>query len=222
MTYLSDLEFPRRIAMGAQRRPTWNTELQRNAGGFATTISGWADALHEFDVSFAVRTAGDYATILDHFHSARGRAHTFPFRDMLDYKVTAARGILVDADGDSPTTAFQLVKTYGSGAAMWRRRISRPESGTVVIYRLRAGITTDITGSATISYTTGQVTFSGGAYLPGSGDVLSWTGQFWVPCRYAEDSLPAAVVDKRAGSRSGLDGLLVTCDSIKLEEDREA
>ena len=219
--YQSDLEFPRRIALGAQRRPRWETELVQTRGGHVLTLSDWRDALHEYDVSFAVRVAADYDLIVQHFHGARGRRHTFPFRDPLDYKVVASRGLIIDADGDSPTTAFQLVKQYGSGTTKWQRPITRPSTGTLAVYRLRGGSTTDITASTTIDYTTGQVTFSGGVYLPGSGDVLSWSGEFWVPCRYAEDSLPAVIVDKRAGSRSDLSGLLVRCDSIKILEDRE-
>lgn len=220
MTYQSSLVFPRRIAMGAQRTGRWDTKLVQTSGGRVTTISAWEDALHEYDLSLAVRVVEDYDLIVQHFHAARGRRHTFPFSDPLDYKVTTARGVIIDADQDSPTTAFQLAKLYSSGATKWQRRITRPVSGTIAIYRLRASVTTDITASATITYTTGQVTFSGGAYLPGSGDVLSWSGSFDVPCRYAEDSLPGLIVDKRAGQVE-LAGLLVRCDSIRIIEDRE-
>lgn len=218
MTYLATVDFPRRIALGSQRNPRWDTTLVSTTDGRVATIQDWEDALHEFDVSFAVRTADDYDLIVQHFHSARGRRHTFPFRDPLDYRVLAARSAIIDADGDSPTTAFQLVKRYGTGAAQWLRPIRRPKTGTLAIYRLRAGSTVDITGSSTVNYTDGTVTFGGGVYLPGSGDVLTWTGDFDVPCRYAEDSLPALIVDKRAGQGTG--GLLVRCDAIKLVEER--
>lgn len=206
--------------MGAQRAPRWDTTLVQTSGGRVTTISAWQDAMHEYDVSLAVRVVEDYDLIVQHFHAARGRRHTFPFSDPLDYKVTTDRGVIIDADQDSPTTAYQLAKQYSSGVTKWQRPITRPVSGTVAIYRLRASVTTDITGSSTISYTTGQVTFSGGAYLPGSGDVLSWSGQFDVPCRYAEDTLPGLIVDKRPG-RQELAGLLVRCDAIRVVEDRE-
>lgn len=218
--YLADLVFPKRIAMNAQRAPKWETQLTQTGGGHVYTQQDWQDALHTFDLSFAVRIVSDYDAIAQHFHSARGRRHTFPFPDPLDYRVTQARGIITDADDDSPTTAFQLRKTYGTGSMQWARRISRPKSGTVNIYRLRAGNTTDITASSTIDYETGLVTFSGGVYLPGSGDVLSWSGDFWVPARYGADTLPGLIVDKRPGMPE-LDGLLVRCESITIEEDRD-
>lgn len=218
MSYLADLVFPKRIAMGAQRSPRWSTTLLKRGDGRTYTLSDWEDALHEFDLSLAVRVAEDYDVIVQHFHAARGRRHTFPFWDPLDYLVTQARGVVIDRGEDSPTTTWQLAKRYGSGASAWNRRITRPRAG-VTIYRTRGGSTTDITSSSTVSLTTGQVTFGGGVYLPGS-DVLAWAGQFDVPCRYDTDALPSLIVDKRPG-RAGMEGLLVRCDSIRIVEDRE-
>lgn len=209
-----DVEFPPRIALGAQRRPGWNTTVTQTTSGAESTNQNWSRARHSFDVSFSVRTAGDYDEVVQHFHSVRGRAKFFPFKDALDYRVEASRGVLLD-DGDSPTTGYTLGKTYGTGAAMYQRRITRPKAGTVAIYRSRAGTTTTITGSATISYTTGFVTFTGGTVV--AGDVLSWSGQFFVPCRYDTDELPGVIVDR---APAGGD-LLVRCDGIPLVEVRE-
>lgn len=210
-----DVEFPRRIALGAQRRAGWNTTVVQVMSGHESTNQNWSKARHSFDVSLAVRTASDYDAVVQHFHSVRGRAKKFPFRDALDYRVEASRGVLLD-DGDSPTTGYHLAKIYGTGADAYYRSITRPASGTVAIYRLRGATTTDITANATISYTTGWVTFTGGAVQ--GGDVLSWSGQFFVPSRYDVDELPAVVVDRQPGSSGEL---LVQCDSIAIVEVRE-
>lgn len=211
----SDLEFPPRIAMGAQRRPGWSTTVAQTMGGQETTLVNWSKVRHSYDISFAVRNATDYDVVAQHFHSMRGRAKKFLFKDALDYRCEASRSALLD-DGDSPTTDYQLAKTYGSGADIYRRVITRPRSGYVNIYRLRAGITTDITASATISYTTGRVSFTGGTVI--GGDVLTWAGEFYVPCRYDTDELPGLVVNRQPGA----DGeLLVQCESIPIVEVRD-
>lgn len=211
-----DTEFPRRIALGAQRRAGWKTDIAAARSGFESANQNWMRARHSFDVSFAVRTAADYDAITQHFHTMRGRLKAFPFLDVLDYRVEASNGILIDS-GESPTT-YQLAKRYGTGGDAYSRPITRPISGTPIIYRLRTGTTTVITGSCTISTTTGIVTIGGGVYLPG--DVLSWSGQFYVPCRFDTDELPALIVNRRPGTTDYGD-LLVQCDSIHVVEMRE-
>jgi hypothetical protein len=50
------------------------------------------------------------------------------------------------------------------------------------------------------------------------GDVYTWSGEFWVPCRYGADQLPAAIINKEPAA----DGeLLVECGSISVVEVRE-
>lgn len=210
-----DIPFPNRIALGAQRRPGWNTTVIQVFNGQDSTNQNWSRARHAYELSFAVRNATDYDAVVQHFHTMRGRARKFPFKDALDYRVEASRGVLLD-DGDSPTTGYTLAKRYGTAPYHYDRRITRPATGTVAIYRLRGGTTTAITGSATIDYETGWVTFTGGTVM--GGDVLSWSGQFWVPCRYDVDDLPAITVNRQPGANGEL---LVQCDSIPILEVRE-
>jgi uncharacterized protein (TIGR02217 family) len=212
MIYVNIL-FPPRLAFGLQRTASWSTAIaQVISGREGAAIQNWSDARHEYDASFAVRTVSDLETILDHFHSVRGRAKKWPLKDPLDYTVTVARGVLLD-DGDSPTTGYQMAKRYGTGSDVYYRRITRPAQGTIAIYRLRAGVTTNITANCTIGYTDGQVAIASGAYM--TGDVLSWSGQFFTPCRYDTDSLPSVAVNRNPGQAGEL---LVQCDSIPIIE----
>lgn len=209
-----DVPFPPRIAMGAQRHAGWKTVVVQTGSGDESTNQQWSKARHRFDVSFAVRTATDFAVVQAHHHMMRGRAKKFPFRDAVDYRVEASNGVLVDSEG-SPTL-YQLAKSYGTGGDRYDRRITRPRTGYVSIFRTRAGVTTDISGSSSVSFTTGEVTITPGTVIVG--DALAWAGQFWVPCRYDTDELPSITVNRRGGA----DGeLLVTCDSIPLCEVRE-
>jgi uncharacterized protein (TIGR02217 family) len=204
-----DLEFPRRLALGAVSEPGWSTSLAETFGGYESANQNWANAKHRFDVSLAIRTEADYKLARAHFHSVRGRGKVFPFTDPLDYKCQAVEGVLID-NGDSPAGDYQLVKVYGSGADGWQRWITRPKSG-VVVYRTRAGVVSVAT--ATVSLTTGRVTVTGHV----GGDTYTWSGQFFVPCRYGSDRFPAAAVDR---SPEGGD-LLVRVESLEIVEARE-
>lgn len=207
-----DLPFPDRIAFGAQSDPVWSTEIAATASGHETAAELWAQNKHAYDVSFAVRTAADYRLVRTHFNQVRGRSRTFPFKDYLDFEVSAAEGVSDDAENS--TDGLQLFKRYGSGASAYDRKITRPRSGTLAIFRTRSSVTTNVTGSATIDYADGTFTVSGDA----PGDVYTWSGEFWVPCRYGSDQLPAAIVNKEPAA----DGdLLVECGSIAVLEVRE-
>jgi uncharacterized protein (TIGR02217 family) len=214
-----NVEFNRTIAFGAQRWVAWKTGVVETSSGFESSDQQWSRALHRYDVGLAVRTASLYEEVVDHFHSVRGRSRKFPFRDALDYRVGVDRGVLID-DDDSPTTGYQLAKRYGAGNNPYDRRITRPKTGTVAIYRLRGVTTTNITASCTITYGTstaigGFVSITPGVVLPG--DVLSWSGEFFVPTRYDVDELPSVTVNRRPGGGD----LLVQCDQLPLREVRE-
>lgn len=206
----AEIPVPERIAFGAQRAPGWRTGVVVTASGHESTDSQWSDARHDFDVSFAVRTVRDYEALQDHFHSVRGRWLAFPFKDYVDFTVTTARGILLD----ETTDGRQLAKRYGYAGYEWNRMIQKPVVDTVAIWRTRGVTATDISADSVVDYTTGLVTIDDGALE--EGDILSWAGQFWVPCRYDVDRLPTLIVNKRSHD----DQLLVQCDSIPIIEVR--
>ena len=207
-----DAPFPERIAFGARSEPGWSTELAVTASGWESTNQQWSHTRHAYDVSLAVRTAEDYALVRAHFHQVRGRAKGFLFKDPLDYSATVADG--VTADTNTSSDGWQLLKRYGSGADLYDRRITRPVSGSLTIWRTRGVTTTDVTGSSTIDHDTGIFSVTGDA----PGDVYTWAGEFRVPCRYDVDRLPTAIVNKQPGPAGQL---FVQCDAIPLLEVRE-
>jgi uncharacterized protein (TIGR02217 family) len=206
-----DLQVSDRIALGARRITGWSTSLVATVGGFEVTNQNWARARHKFDIGFGVRTETDFDLVLQHFHTMRGRAKAFPFKDFLDFSATASRGVLQTV---TAYTAYKLAKTYGTGADVYTRPITRPVVSTVKILRTRSATTTDITASCTITGTTGAVAITGGTVI--AGDVLSWSGEFRVPVRYDTDEMPVVM----PGGRAGAD-LLVQCEPIMLVEVRE-
>lgn len=209
-----DIPFPPRLAMGLGRKVGWRTTVAMTQGGKEHAVQNWSKARRSFDAAFAVRDRRDFEEIEAHFHSVRARTYSFPLKDYVDYRVEAAAGILIPDIG-SPSNGYQLARVYGSGPEPYERHITRPKVDTVAIYRLRSGSTTAITGSAAIDASTGRVEFAPMTVLPG--DVLSWSGQFWVPCRYDIDELPAVVVNRRPGGGD----LLIQTTGISIVEVRE-
>lgn len=206
-----DIEFPRRIAFHATAEAQWNTELTAMLSGFEATNQNWSQTRHAYDVGLAIRTASDYLQVKTHFNAMRGRLKSFPFIDPIDYKVSQAVGVLTAADSN-----WQMFYRYGSGDGIYDRKITRPRLGTIAVFRTRAGVTTDVTGSSTITYTTGIVAITGGV----GGDTYAWSGEFFVPCRYDIDRLPGAIIDKQPPGRESPE-LLIDCDSIPMLEVRE-
>ena len=203
MSYLA-VTFPPRIALGAVRDSNWSTTVIKTFGGYTKRNQNWSRAQHQWDLSFAVRVVSDYRDIEEHFHQVRGQAYAFPFKDYLDFEVAAADSVATLVSG----SIYQLGKKYGS-TNTFTRTISRPKSGTCTFYRTRSATTTTIT--PTVDYATGRITVAGHE----SGDVYTWAGQFDVPCRYASDSLPGAIVNREPGAAGEH---FVRCDSILIEE----
>lgn len=206
-----DMEFPRRIAFQARAEAQWNTAITSMLSGFEATNQNWSQTRHAFDAGLAIRTASDYLQVKTHFHAMRGRAKSFPFLDPIDHTVSQSAGVLTGA-----ASALQMFYRYGDGAGVYDRKITRPRTGTIAVFRRRSGVTSDVTGSATISYTTGVVAITGDV----TGDTYAWSGEFFVPCRYDVDQLPGAIVDRQPPGREKRE-LLVNVDSIPMLEVRE-
>lgn len=192
-----NIEFPVCLAMGAVGGPVWNTAVAQNQGGFEQRNQVWSSSKMRYDVSTAIRSVAEYQMALDHFNEMRGRLHSFPFQDFLDYQVPQAQGYLqVISPG-----VYQLVKRYGS-TNFFYRKITRPINA--IIYR--NGV---VATGVSLNTATGVLTDSVGT------GTLSWSGEFRVPVRYGVDQLPGQVVNNN-GSQ-----LYVQASSILLEEVRE-
>jgi uncharacterized protein (TIGR02217 family) len=202
-----DIPFPDRIAFNARAEAAWHTTLTALLSGFESSNQEWSHTRHFYDAGLAIRVASDYLDVKAHFHSVRGKAKSFPFLDPIDHTVSQSAGVLTASGSD-----WQMFYRYGSGASLYDRKITRPKIGTIALFRTRAGVTTSISG--TISYTTGLVTIAGHV----AGDTYAWLGEFFVPCRYDIDRLPAVIVNKQGGESGEL---FVDCDSIPIVEVRE-
>jgi len=202
----------------------FDTTIIPLGNGQERRIANWDDGLLLFNAMHGVRGLEDLRE-LDIFHKLRrGRARSFPVRDLLDHFASNDGSLMPFAIGTGAAGPFQLTKTYSDAANSWIREIRKPEPGTIKIF-VGATEKTETT-HYTINYLTGKVTFTAGNF-PAVGAVISWTGRFFVPVRFDSDKLP--IQDVFLTMRADVDGKLVIPDTataslpeILMVEDRDA
>lgn len=155
------------------------------------------DPLHRYSINTALLTQQQLNDLRTFFHCRDGMARGFRLKDMTEFwaspdgsPATPIASQTNFGTGDGVTTVFGLFKTYSSGGVTRTRRIVKPISPTVSIYK--AGVLQVLTTNYTIDYTTGIVTF---VTAPANGNALTWTGQFNVPVRFATDYFSPAMSD---------------------------
>lgn len=147
------------------------------------------DPLHRYSINTALLTQAQLNDLRTFFHCRDGMARGFRMKDMMEFWASADGtpyqpiGTPTNfGTGNGSTTVFGLYKTYTSGGVTRTRRIVKPVSGSVSIYK--NGVLQTLTTHYTIDYTTGIITF---VAAPTNGHVLTWTGLFHVPVRFATD-----------------------------------
>ncbi len=173
-----EVQFPPKVAYGASGGAEFNTSIATTFAGFEQRNVNWQKARGRWDVSTGLKTKADMDVVQAFFRARYGKAYGFRFKDWSDYQ--ALEQSL--GTGNGAQTAFQLAKTYVSGAYGYSREISKPVSGTVKIYL------NSVLQSAgfSVDHATGMVTFT---VAPGAGVMVSADFDFDVPVRFDTDAL---------------------------------
>lgn len=208
MSWIND-PFPPRLSFGIECDPEWEVEVTTTRAGFENRNLDWTDARHNYDASFAIRTATDHQEIRTHFHKARGKFHTFPLLDPLDNSCTVEQGIVVEGD-ESDVGTYQLFKRYGSGEFAYDRKITRPFDVAVYVFDVLQTEDSDYT----LDDETGIITLISPSTDHMAEDI-TWSGSFYVPCRYDTTKLPVRITNKSHGE------FLVSSDSVPIVEVKE-
>lgn len=155
------------------------------------------DPLHRYAISTALLTPAQMNALRAFFHCRDGMARGFRLQDCTEFWASSDGTFETPigtpnnfGTGDGTTTAFGLYKTYTSGGVTRTRRIVKPVSGTVSIYK--NGVLQTLTTDYTIDHATGIVTF---VSAPTNGHALTWTGRFHVPVRFATDFFDVSMQD---------------------------
>lgn len=187
-----DVRFPPNISYNAVGGAGFSTNVVMTNGGSESRNQVWAYELSEWEVAHAARLPADWRPLQAFFRVMAGQAHTFRFKDWLDFTATAAEGLFVaTAEADE----WQMIKRYTFGAQTVDRKITKPISAVTLV------------GGGTVDYTTGIVT---NATIP-----TSWAGQFDVHARFGTDKMRAETIDKSGGE------FVVGWSSIPIIEVRE-
>ena len=158
-----------------------------------------------FNAAFGVRTLADLRILSAFFHVMAGTG--FLVKDWTDFQATrttttlTSSPVTVSTQGTATVTTgviWQLQKKYTVASRIHTRNVKRPKSGTVSVY-FDGTLKTETT-HYTIDYATGLLTV-----VSGSPTAITWTGEFYVPCRFAQKNLPADLLMYRADGTGNTD-----------------
>lgn len=196
-----DVRFPLEVALGARGGPERRTDIVTLASGREERNARWSQSRRRYNAGSGVRSLAVLSQIIAFFEERRGRLHGFRYRDPLDCRSCAIDAVISPLDqalgtGDGASTAFQLVKAYGSGMDAYLRTITKPDAASVRV--AVAGIE-QVSGTAfVVDEATGMLTFLPG-HAPGAGQTVSAGFVFDVPVRFDTDSLDINLSTFRAG-----------------------
>lgn len=182
---MSTAIFPtlRGLAFPVPREVVWDTNIQQNVSGKEVRIpyTTWPRYRWTFDFSVLTTTSSiaDFQSLLGFYNLRQGSADSFLYKDPNDYTVSSQS----IGTGDSSSTAFQLVKSYGS----FIEPVLAPDtSSTINIYKnavLQAA--SSYTINAWGSSNPGRLTFGA---APSSGTLITADFQYYYPCRFDKDT----------------------------------
>lgn len=223
-----EIEFPRKLALGAVGGPSYNTSVNPGFSGFEQRNANWSQSRAMWTVSYENKTPAEYQALLALFHAMRGMANGFRLFDPTEY-VGQSQFI---GTGDGSTKIFQLQKTYTFPLSSYQvvRPIQKPITSltkdingnamtdTVVVYdngavqAANAGYHTSTGGAKyTLDETTGVITF---VTAPLAGHVITADYQFHWPVRFDLDQLQTQYL---TGVNSP-GGVLITVTGLRLIE----
>lgn len=162
---------------GFEVAPEFQTNIQNIQSGREKRNGDWGIVRHRFSVPYLNISLEQYRNIKEVFYPMRGRLNTFMQKDWTDYQAEEE----LFGVGDSAEDTFQLRKVSTKDGLTYER----------VITKIAAGIQIFVNGvlepDVDVDLDTGEVVFDD---PPGSGALLTWTGEFFVHVRFDTDSLP--------------------------------
>ncbi|GKY88735.1 DUF2460 domain-containing protein [Sinisalibacter aestuarii] len=194
-----EIRFPPSLSFGSVGGPERRTEVVTLANGYEERNTPWAHSRRRYDAGVSMRSLDDVEVLIAFFEARQGQLFGFRWKDWADFKSglpsrAAAYQDQLIAWGDGETTAFQLIKTYKSGAHGYARPIRKPVAGSV-----KLGLQGDPlieTVHYTVDETTGIVTF---ADAPAAGADITAGFEFDVPVRFDTDRIQTSVASFQAG-----------------------
>ena len=159
--------------------------------------------VHKYEIGLGLLNSADYESALSFWYIVNFAPYEgFRMKDWRDYRATQANSRCIQLN----ETDWQLNRVYAFGGVEFLRKIVKPVSGTVTVYRTRSGATTAVTSP--VDYTTGIANPVGHV----DGDTYTWTGEFDVPVTFVNDEWTDNALEATTQN------LQVSTGSIQLEE----
>ena len=186
-----DVELDICPAYGWQAMPEFNTLVKTTRDGREVRRALWGVVKHRYTLPFQNITDASYLTHLKSlFLAARGMEESFLAKDFSDHRAESA----VFGVGDGDETTFDLLLPYSYGVAGYTRRIMYPVDP---VFRVSGAVV-----AATFDPVSKRVIFD---EAPAAAAVLTWSGEFRVPVRFASDAF-AMTIDNRSGDNYVMNG----------------
>jgi uncharacterized protein (TIGR02217 family) len=190
-----DVLFPTAISFGASGGPERRNEIVSLTSGREKRNARFSQSRHHYDAGTGVRSLADLHEVLVFFEARRGSLHAFRFRDPFDMKSCKPSGTPSAGDqsiglGDGAKARFKLTKAYGEGPDSYRRFISRPVAGTLVVA---------VDGEEVASgfdWSSGEVVLDA---VPGPGVRVTAGYEFDVPVRFDTERISISLTAFKAG-----------------------
>lgn len=177
-----ETRFPPELSKKAVGGPTFSTSISEQVSGKEYRNINWQNSRAKYAIAMKSLSSDDVKIINSFFYSCKGRAHSFRFKDWLDFEAKAQ----VIGTGDNSKKIFYLSKLYSSGTGTFTRFITKPVPSRVKIYVNNVEVTSGIS----IDYNSGKITFTN---APSTGVVITATFEFDIAVRFNSDELKIAI-----------------------------
>ena len=165
------------LAEAQSRVPTWNAVKQTALSGKRVRITNYSYPTYSYSlpIQFLRSTAayGELQNLVAFINSLNGTVGLFGYSDPDD---SAVVGQAFGEGTGSTASTFQLVRSFGG----FTEPVFLIAPGGFHVYDAGVEVTSNVTLSPY-----GVVTFS---TAPAAGDLLTWTGSYYWPCRFDEDT----------------------------------
>ncbi|WP_298862459.1 DUF2460 domain-containing protein [uncultured Sulfitobacter sp.] len=133
-----EVQFPTDLSFGALGGPQRRVDVVTLANGYEERNTPWAHSRRVYDAGLGLRSLDDVEAVIAFYEARFGQMFGFRWKDWSDFKsgkpsVAINRQDQQIALGDGVTTEFQLIKSYRSGGHIYKRPITKPVKGSVLV-----------------------------------------------------------------------------------------
>jgi len=115
-----NIQFPVDISYGSSFTPSYRTDVIVLENKNEQRVSLDEFPTYNYDVAYGVKNRQQMVEVHKFFHGRKGMAHTFRFKDWLDFSATNSPVVVIGAE------TIQLTKQYVSGPTTLNRAIHKP------------------------------------------------------------------------------------------------